>query len=100
MAENSRSRAHRRRLACPLTIIHSREADQRMARVRRLSNGQSAELVGVAQPIVRCGEPGGEGRRGLFGRFPVPVSTSTATRSSSVTPKVAHRTELFRAHWP
>src|ERR1700730_16662555 len=27
-------------------------------------NGRSAELVGVAQPIVRCGECGGVGRRG------------------------------------
>ena len=38
----------------------------RMARVRRWSNGQSAELVGVAEPIGRCGEYGGEGRRGLI----------------------------------
>lgn len=27
------------------------------------SNGRSAALVGVAQPIVRCGEVGGVGRR-------------------------------------
>ena len=33
-----------------------------MARVRRGSNGRSAELVGVAQPVVRCGEGGGVGR--------------------------------------
>lgn len=24
--------------------------------MRRVSNGRSAELVGIAQPIVRCGE--------------------------------------------
>ena len=29
-----------------------------MARWRRGSNGRSAELVGVAQPVVRCGESG------------------------------------------
>ena len=34
------------------------------ARWRRWSNGRSAELVGVAQPIIRCGEVGGIGRRG------------------------------------
>ena len=35
----------------------------RLAHLRRGSNGRSAELVGVAQPIARCGECGGEGRR-------------------------------------
>lgn len=34
---------------------------------RWLSNGRSAELAGVAQPIVRCGECGGIGcRREVF----------------------------------
>lgn len=31
--------------------------------MRRLSNGRSAELVGIVQPIVHCGEVGDEGRR-------------------------------------
>ena len=34
-----------------------------LRRVARGSNGRSAELVGVAQPIVRCGEVGSIGRR-------------------------------------
>ena len=32
---------------------------------RGWSNGRLAELVGVAQPIARCGECGGIGHRGL-----------------------------------
>lgn len=32
--------------------------------VRRVSNGRSAELVGIAQPIVRCGESRRERPRG------------------------------------
>ena len=34
------------------------------AKWRGWSNGRSAELVGVAQPIVRCGEMGGISRGG------------------------------------
>lgn len=34
------------------------------AKWRGWSNGRLAELVGVAQPIVRCGEVGGVGRGG------------------------------------
>src|SRR5215510_8506035 len=34
------------------------------AKWRGWSNGRSAELVGVAQPVVRCGEVGGIGRGG------------------------------------
>jgi hypothetical protein len=45
---------------------------------RGWSNGRLAELVGVAQPIVRCGECGGVGRgRLVFQRgvraFPIVV---------------------------
>ena len=35
----------------------------RLVQERRGSKGRSAQLVGVAQPIVRCGEIGGIGRR-------------------------------------
>jgi putative transposase len=34
-----------------------------LAQERRRSNGRSAKLVGVAQPIARCGERGGVCRR-------------------------------------
>src|SRR4051812_37782641 len=37
-------------------------SDQFYADWRGWSNGRAAELVGVAQPIARCGECGGIGR--------------------------------------
>ena len=50
-----------------------------MARVRRRSNGGSAELVGVAPAITRCGELGGISRWGSVaegGVRPITVEVS------------------------
>ena len=51
----------------------------RLARVRRWSNGGSAELVGVAPAITRCGEVGGISRWGSVaegGVRPITVEVS------------------------
>lgn len=53
------------RLTCHRTFIQRRLDSRGFVRqVARVSDGRSAELVGVAQPVVHCGEVGGVGRRG------------------------------------
>jgi hypothetical protein len=50
-------------LSCAFATTTITSGARLMYAVRRgLSNGQSAELVGVAEPIARCGEGGGIGR--------------------------------------
>src|SRR3954470_4105436 len=71
---------------------------------RRLSNGRSAELVGVAQPIVRCGEIGGIGRRRdvserrMWAPFVVVVSPFGDRRSGMIEAEEQGFVQEFVAH--
>jgi hypothetical protein len=58
-----------------------------MAHVRRGSNGRSAELVGVAQRVVRCGEGGGESRR-------CQIAESPSAGAANVLNKVARSVQV------
>lgn len=61
---------------------------------RGWSNGRSAELVGVAQPIARCGEVGGIGRRGLvFERGVRPLAVVVGDPGSKLPPGVVETEE-------